>query len=326
MTTRTALPAGLTTRPLHPGDARAVFEVIADSERHDIGTVEIEEADIVSDWQRPSHDLASSSVAVLDGARLVAFAELISTDRYDAGVHPDARGRGIGTWLAHWVQDLARSRGARVIGMPVPEDSPGDRLLTGLGYRIRWTSWVLRLGAGEEVAARPLPAGYRLREAVEADRPQIHTVLEDAFLEWSQRPRQSLEDFAAGVWERPGFEPWHLQVVTCTAPAGDQVADTDRAGTEQVGTEQVVGVAFAWNVVDGDATDTYVDRLAVAADHRDRGLAQALLVATFAEGRRRGATTSSLSTDSRTGALSLYRKVGMRPDSVWLHRAIDLTP
>jgi len=29
-------------------------------------------------------------------------------------------------------------------------------------------------------------------------------------------------------------------------------------------------------------------------------------------------------TDSRTGALTLYEKVGMAPSSVWLHRAIKL--
>lgn len=307
-----ALPDGLVTRPLTTADAHAVFAVIAAAERHDIGTVEIEEADIVADWQRPSHDLGSSSVAVLEDDRLVAFAELVSSDRYDAAVLPDARGRGIGTWLAHWVRELARSRGSAIVGMPVPEGSAGDRLLTSLGYRIRWTSWVLRLDAGEEIADRPLPPGYRVREATAEEYPQTHTVVEDAFGEWSQRPRQSLEDFAAGVWQRPGFEPWHLQVVTWDPDTGEE--------------SRVVGVAFAWNVETDGVTDTYVDRLAVTADHRNRGLAQALLVTAFAEGRSRGATTSSLSTDSRTGALSLYRKVGMHPSSVWLHRAIDLVP
>ncbi|UMG94767.1 GNAT family N-acetyltransferase [Nocardioides sp. TF02-7] len=59
-------------------------------------------------------------------------------------------------------------------------------------------------------------------------------------------------------------------------------------------------------------------------DHRHRGLAQALLVAAFAAGRAHGATASCLSTDSRTGALALYEKVGMVVDSTWVNRAIDL--
>lgn len=296
-------PDGLTTRPLTLADAPAVHAVIAAQELHDIGSVEIEVDDLVGDWHRPSYDLASSSLAVLDGDRVVAYAEHLGEQRYDAAVDPSYRGRGIGTWLAGWVQDLARSRGVAVLGMPVPEGSAGDRLLTALGYDVRWTSWVLRLPPGAEVAGRALPEGYALREATPADHEQVWAVVEDAFLEWSARERSTFEDFGAQVWQRPGFEPWHLQVVT------------DADGT-------VVGVANVWNTA--EPVDTYVSKLAVARAHRGRGLAQALLVAAFAAGRSRGAVSSSLSTDSRTGALTLYEKVGMRPESVWVHRAIRL--
>lgn len=302
-----ALPPGLTTRPLVLGDAHAVFELIAEQERVDVGSVEIEEEDLVGDWQRPSYDLSANTIAVLDGERIVAYVEYMGEERYDAAVLPSHRGIGIGTWLAGWVQDLARTRGATIIGMPVPEGSAGDRLLTALGYDVRWTSWVLRLPEGAAVADRPLPDGYALREATPEDHEQVWAVTEDAFLEWSVRERTPLEDFAARVWQRPGFEPWHLQVVT--APDG-----------------RIAGVANAWNAPADGRSDTYVSKLAVAREHRHRGLAQSLLVAAFAAGRERGATSSSLATDSRTGALSLYEKVGMRAESVWLHRAISLRP
>lgn len=299
-----SLPAGLTTRPLRVEDSAAVHALIAAQEVHDIGSAEIEEEDLLSEWQRPSYDLGSSSVAVLDGERIVAYAEHMGEERYDAAVHPSYRGRGIGTWLAAWVRDLARAQGIGIVGMPVPEGSDGDRLLTALGYDVRWTSWVLRLPPGAQIAARPLPEGYLLREATPEDHEQVWTVTEDAFLEWSVRERSSLADFGAQVWGRPGFEPWNLQVVT--GPDG-----------------RVAAVANVWNTA-GDPVDTYVSKLAVAGAHRHRGLAQALLVAAFAAGRERGAVSSSLSTDSRTGALSLYEKVGMRPDSVWVHRAVRL--
>lgn len=296
-----SLPPGLTTRPLTLADARAAFEVIAAQERHDLGSVEVEEADLIGDWQRPSYDLGASSVAVLDGERMVAYAEHLGEERYDAAVVPSYRGLGVGTWLAHWIQRLARERGVAIVGMPVAEGSAGDRLLTALGYDVRWTSWVLRLPPGAAVAARPLPAGYTLREATPADHEQVWTVTEDAFLEWSARERATLGDFAAQVWQRPGSAPWQLRVVT--GPDG-----------------RVAGVAHVWNA----GTDTYVSKLAVARAHRDRGLAQALLVSAFAAGREHGATSSSLSTDSRTGALALYEKVGMRVESTWVHRAVRL--
>ena len=300
------LPDGLTCRPLVPADSFAVFELIAAQEKHDIGTVEIEEADLIGEWQRPSHDLTASSLAVLDGERIVAYAEYLGHERYDAAVHPDFRGRGIGTTIARWVQELARSSGAQVIGMPVPEGTAGDRLLADLGYFVRWTSWVLRLPPGRTIAERPLPDGYALRVATEADYEAVWTTVEDAFLEWSRRDRQSFEDCAAETWHRPGFEPWHLQVVT--GPDGS-----------------VVGTVYCHNSPADDGTlETYVSRLAVSREHRHRGLAQALLVAAFGAGREHGAAASCLSTDSRTGALSLYEKVGMETASVWLHRAISL--
>ena len=68
----------------------------------------------------------------------------------------------------------------------------------------------------------------------------------------------------------------------------------------------------------------FVSRLATRKDQRGRGLAQALLVDAFTQSSAHGATTSELSTDSRTGALGLYEKVGMEPTSVWVNRAIEV--
>ncbi len=267
----------------------------------DIGEVVIEEADIVSDWQRPSYDVASSTIGLFDGERLVAYAELSGGDRGDAAVDPAYRGRGLGTYLASWMQEQARGRGLATIGMPVPEGSPGDRLLEGLGYHVRWTSWVLALPEGRDIEDRALPPGYAIRSATESEQCATWTVIEDAFLEWSVRDRQSFEDFSAQVMQRPGFEPWNLRVLT------DE-------------TDEVVGAAL---VLIAESTG-FVEKLAVRKDLRGLGLGQALLADAFSEARAHGATRSELSTDSRTGALDLYMKVGMEVTSVWVNRAIDL--
>ena len=304
------LPAGLSTRPLQKSDARAVFELMAEQERTDIGVVSIEEADIVSDWARPSHDLGARSVGVFDGDTLVAYAELMGADRADTSVLPSHRGRGIGTWLAHWLQDLGRRVGSTVVGMPVPQGSPGDRLLEDLGYRVRWTSWVLKLPEGATIPERELPAGHVVRTARPDELRAAHDVLEDAFLEWSEREREPFEDFEAATTGRPGFEPWNLRVVV--SEGGD---DGPEGG-------EVLGVSLV--LVSDTGTTGYVDRLAVRRDQRHRGLAQALLVDSFAQARAHGTTTSELSTDSRTGALGLYEKVGMVTDQIWVNRGIEL--
>jgi mycothiol synthase len=296
------LPAGLTHRPLTSADARAVYELIADYERVDIGRVEIEEADIVSDWQRPSHDLAGRSVGVWDGDVLVGYAEVTGHTRGDAAVHPDHQGRGIGTTLARWMQARARELGMDSIGMPVPQGRSGDRLLESLGYHVRWTAWVLELPPGATVPERPVPDGWTLREARPDEYRDTWTVIEDAFLEWSVRERESYEDYTASVMGRPGFEPWNLRVVL----------DPDGV---------VAGVSYVSLAAEGFA---YIAKLAVRRELRGRGLAQALLADSFDVARRHGALRSELSTDSRTGALGLYEKVGMVVTSTWVNRAIAL--
>ncbi len=299
------LPPGLTTRPLRTSDAPAVFELMAAQELEDIGEVAIEEADIVSDWAKPSHDLGARSIGVFDGEALVAYAELMGADRADTSVLPSHRGRGIGTWLAHWLQELGRRVGSTVIGMPVPQGSPGDRLLEELGFRVRWTSWVLTLPEGATIPGRELPPGHVVRTAEPAELRAAHDVLEDAFLEWSVRERETFEDFEAATSGRPGFEPWNLRVAL------------DADGT-------VVGVSLV--LVSDNGSTGFVDRLAVRRDQRNRGLAQALLVDSFAQARAHGTSTSELSTDSRTGALGLYERVGMVATSTWVNRGIDLRP
>jgi GNAT superfamily N-acetyltransferase len=73
-----------------------------------------------------------------------------------------------------------------------------------------------------------------------------------------------------------------------------------------------------------DAHEMWVDRLAVAATHRHRGIARALLATAFQRSFGRGYTYTALSTDSRTGALSLYEHVGMHVTRSFTHLARDL--
>ena len=297
------LPAGLTSRPLQQNDARAVFEVMAAQEAADLGEVLIEEADIVGDWSRSSFDITLSTIGVLDGERLVAYGEVGPSGRCDAAVDPAYRGRGIGTEIARWTQDNARSRGIAEIGMPAPLGSPGDRLLEALGYRVRWHSWGLALLEGATVPQRDLPPGYSVRAAEPDEYEQAWDVQETAFLEWSVRDGEPFAEWKEEVLGRPGFEPWNLRVVL----------DPDG-----------VVVAMAWVQLSEDGSTAFIARLATRADQRGRGLAQALLVDSFAVGREHGASTSETSTDSRTGALSLYEKVGMVVTSDWVNRGLVL--
>lgn len=297
------LPAGLTARPLTLADLDVAFGVYSAAELEDAGHVALEPEDIAGDWARPSFDLAADSIGVFDGDRLVGAAEVTRGGlRAEGAVLPGERGRGIGSWLAAWTEQRASSMGSARVGQVTPDGSLPQRLLAGRGYTLGHTSWVLVLPEGREVSQRPLPSGYTLATADTAAREEgAFVVIQDAFDEWEGRVRESFEDWAATTVRRPGARPWQLRVVEHDAAV----------------------VAASFTILDSQGSG-YVHQLAVERTHRGRGLAQALLADAFGRARERGATRSELSTDSRTGALDLYLKVGMEVTQVWTHLVTEL--
>ena len=200
-----------------------------------------------------------------------------------------------------------RGRGAALgsgaIGQNAPAGSTADRFLAGRGYREAHTAWVLELPEGRAVPRRDLPAGYALVTGDDDRRVRAaHRVVQDAFGEWEGREPESFQDWVATSVRRPGTQPWQLRLV-----------ESERG--------EVVAVAFT--ILDTTGCG-YVDQLAVERRHRGQGLAQALLADGFDAARSRGAVRSELATDSRTGALDLYLKVGMEVTQTWTHRTVDL--
>jgi GNAT superfamily N-acetyltransferase len=285
---RPPLPPPHASRPLTMADAHAAYELYAAAELADAGAVAVEPADLVATWQMPSVDLAADAVGVTDAVgRLVGAAEVVLGTRAKAAVHPDHRGRGLGTWLAAWCEDRARAAAGGLVGQHVPAGSGGERLL--------------ELPRDAPLSAR-LPEGCAVRTAAsQEDVRAAHRVIADAFAEWSDLPRD-FEDWAARTVRRPGTEPWQLRLAV------------DGAG-------EPVGACFV--VLDGQGTG-YVQQVGVRRDRRGRGLGAALLADAFGRARARGATRCELSTDSRTGALGLYEHLGMVVTQTWVHVQLPL--
>lgn len=294
------LPAPYTARALRPDDAPAVTSLMAAYEGRLLGEALVDLEDVQADWQRPSTDLAALSVGVLDGRRLVAFAALSPDQRCEACVHPDHWGRGLGAALARWSCRVARERGLAGVGQTIPDaDGAAGELLGRLGHEPTYTAWLLAMPPGLAVPAVTLPAGYRLRDLMPGeDERAAYRVIEDAFNEWPDRQPQGFDDWAADNVRRPGFQPWQLRLAV--GPA-----------------DQVVGACVL--VLSGPCG--WVSQLAVQGAHRGRGLAQALLADAFAAARACGSPRAELSTDSRTGALGLYERLGMQVQSSFTHWA-----
>jgi mycothiol synthase len=281
---------GLTTAPLAPGDGPAVARVWRACEIHDDGAALFTEEDFAASCRRPSMDLRRDSIGVWDGGELVALALLHGERDVFAGVLPSQRRRGIGTWLMRWTQDAARAARRRQTCQSLSGNAHDARaLLEADGYERRWEGWIFDIELRQEPEPPSPPAGYAVREFVRArDERAVYRVVETAFGEWPDADRWNFEEWAAETFERPAFAPEHVGTVV----RGDDV----------------VGASVL--IQEGELL--WVAQLAVARQHRGRGLARALLAHAFLVAWRAGLRHVGLSTDSRTGARGLYERVGMR--------------
>ncbi len=291
---------GLTLRALTADDVDDVVALANTCEMHDVGYPMWEREDLTSDFRLLGVDTELDSVGIWDDMRLIAWGFLPSERNAWVDVHPDARFQGIGTWLRRWTERRAGERGAARVGQTI-NDRAGDaaQLLIHAGYTPRRTAWILSMEHPERPAHPVLPPGIALRPFRPGDEDEALGMFEDAFNEWEDRQSSSLATWRAMTIESDGFVPEDLMLA------------------EDGG--EIVGGAF---LIDSD--EIWVDKLAVRRDHRHRGIARALLQAAFQRGADRGHTATSLSTDSNTGALTLYERVGMRVRESYTHRAIDL--
>jgi mycothiol synthase len=291
------LPDGFTPRGATMQDAQGVSDLIAAHNVAAFGSPEIDLAEVESDWRRPSMNIAEDEHLVFapDG-RLVAWAEVFFPQDAQALVLQGWRGRGIGAHLVRWTERRAIERapeGATETLMRqsvLDSDEAGRELFSSSRYRPVWSSWDLEFQLGDGVHETPPPEGVAIREFRSgSDDRIVHRVIDDTFMEWSGREPEPFDDWRAYTIERTGADPslWFV------AESG----------------EEIVGAAITLFFPENG--DGWISELAVAATHRRRGIARALLTRTFTELERRGATKAALTTDARGGARALYEGVGM---------------
>jgi mycothiol synthase len=295
-----ALPHGLTAGALTVDDVDDAVALANACEMHDVGYPMWERDDLTSDLRLPGVDIGRDTVGVRDGEHLVAWGFLPNERGAWADVHPGTQGIGVGTWVRTWTEHRARERGAARVGQTI-NDRVKDavRLLVDAGYSQRRTSWILSMAHDERPPDPTPPEGVILRAYRPGDDDEALGMFEDAFAEWPDRSPSTIDTWRAMIIDRDDFSREDLVLA------------------EDGG--EIVGGAF---IMDSD--EIWIDKLAVRLDHRHRGIARALLQVAFQRGFDRGYTASSLSTDSNTGALALYERVGMQIRETYTHLAIDL--
>jgi len=294
------LPAGLSARALTIDDVDATIAMINACELHDSGDWMWERSDLLADVRTEGFDRKRDWIGVFGNDKIVAWGLYTHPRRAWVDVHPDQRGRGVGTWLRHWAESRGRDHGSDRVTQVI-EDTRLDvaAMFQAVGYERRHTSWVLRMEHATEPPHPTPPSGITLRPIRPHDEGATMAMFETAFSEFADRLPSSEAAWRAGTVEREGFTPDDLLVA--------------------LDGYTVVGGALLL-----DSEEIWVDKLAVAANHRHRGIARALLQTAFARSFERGYDHTMLSTDSRTGALSLYERVGMRVTRSFTNWGLDL--
>jgi GNAT superfamily N-acetyltransferase len=296
-----SLADGLIARPLTEGDVDLVVTMINACELHDSGRPMWERADLLADSSTDGFDRDHDWVGVFEHGTPVGWAMLVYRRSAWADVHPDHRGRGIGAWLMGWVQARAKAIGSDRVGQTIDDRrTEVAEMFRAAGYTPRHTSWVLRMDHPQEPPEPELPGGVTIRAYRKGDEDEALTMFEEAFSEFADRLPGSLASWKAVTIEREGFVP-------------DDLILAERDG-------RIVGGAYLLDPGD----EIWVDKFAVHRDHRHQGIARAMLRVAFRRAFDRGYDHTGVSTDSRTGALTLYERVGMRVVESFTNWGIDL--
>lgn len=212
-------------------------------------------------------------------------------------VDPAHHGRSLGAWIVSWADAVVRQREAEgsfdVRTMCPAVDDAAHRLFGAAGYeqiRLSWDMAITLTGGAPPVGE--LPPGVSVRRfETGRDERTLWQVEESAFAEHFGFAPSPYESFEA---EWYGTEDWD--------PSRVLLAEVDG---------EVVG-ELAWF----DTTpDGYIANLGVLKEHRRRGIAKALLKIAFGDIAAAGLERATLSVDTEntTGAVALYRTVGMEP-------------
>jgi ribosomal protein S18 acetylase RimI-like enzyme len=292
----------LRVQPLTLDDVGEVTGLFHRYDRRFFSEPLVDADDIAAEFRAPDFDLTTSSRGYRTAAgELVATVYLTPRGYLQMQFAEGWDTSALKRELVDFAEQLARERRMRSVSTFVAEsDHDGVRFFADRGYTLHHTSWILGLDPETPIAGRVLPEGYAVRPFTPADAEATYRVIMDAFGEWDQQP-QSFEVWRASTLDRPNVDPSAFRVATYAG--------------------EVIGAATVFD----SAGEAWVAQLAVAPEHRRRGVAQQLLAETYAAARERGVPNAGLSTDTRTGALDLYLRLRMRVKFTLNNWELDLS-
>ncbi len=307
------LPTGYVSRPATFDDLDPVEGLFADVDLSLFGEAEPTRIWIAEDWSSDWVDLPTMSRLIFaPGGALAGYANLEAVDpAKEVGafgrVHPQHVGRGLGTALVAWTEAAAAilipSGTSASLRHSISGADPAAReLLTRAGFSRVRTAWHMRMELPEGYAAGPAPQGVTIRPSVAgADDRAIWETIEAAFL----------THFG---YQPVGFEQWwdNARRTGTYDPSLVLVAEVDG---------RIVGASHQFLIEDGGVG--WIGDLGVRPELQRRGIGKALLRHALADLSTRGFRLAQLNVDAQneTGAVELYRSIGMTVYRDWLDLA-----
>src|SRR5437764_8745471 len=246
-------PPEFAAHPARPEDAEAVLELVPP----ELGfTLD----DIRTEWRRT--DLERDTWAWEQDGRLVGFGILRSRGEelsVNGFVHPDFRGRGLGTAIVRATEARARERGAPKLDNGIlATDRAAAALLEANGYRDVAHFYMMTIGLEEPPPEPEWPEGLEPRPFEREHAHAFWAADDEAFQDEADYESQPFDEFVAHRLGRPGFDPELWTAVW----DGDEVAATVIVDRKRFGAGWIAG-------------------LGVRRPWRRRGLGRALLLRSF---------------------------------------------
>ena len=281
-------------------DLEPAAAVLAADDLDDCGRVVLDAGFLRGQWERPGFELAADAwVACGAGGVVVGYGQ-VTRDQPDVAaswgvVHPESRGRGVGSALFARIEErtvrvLAGVPGGRFRHAINAGDEAAAVLLRGRGLHLVRHFWHMGIELPATVDPGPAPPGVVITPLRPADDLRtVHAVLDEAFADhWDHHsePFESWAEDLTGAGHDPGL--WRL--------------------AWQDG--RLVGALAA----EVRGRQGWVTLLGVRAPVRGRGIAAALLRHAFAGFAQRETHSIVLAVDAAnpTGATDLYERIGMR--------------
>ena len=301
-------------------DIPAWNRLLADIERAEQTGEHYNEADLAEEMANSDIEPDKDMVGAFHGELMVGYFSVYARSasgelhkvELEGGVHPDWRGRGIGTGLAAAMMQRATDVHAEqhrdvpamyLLTGPSANSEQAD-LMAGLGLVPERWGFVMRAILGNAPEPPPLADGLVLRRY-------------DAAVSWAMH-----EAHNAAFVDHPNFTAWNdlmwkerLVESRNFRPALSFVV-VDQESPDRVAAYLQTNEYDAYFEVTG-RREAYVAKVGTRREYRGRGLASALLLRSLQAYQEAGYDEASLDVDSEnpTGALGVYERAGFVVES-----------